>query len=438
MEATFGRRLTRRVGILVVGLLVVMLAACTDAGEADRSGASTPTANASASPTPAPASTSTAAPAPRPAATGTPAPLAVPGSFGQTGPLATSRSLHTATLLDDGRVLIAAGANLDLGVLDSAELYDPGATTVATQGPFDPEPPRLLTGAFVPTGALLEARQTYAATRLADGRVLVTGGVAADGAFLDSAELYDPATGAFSAAGRMTTARLAHGSTLLADGRVLIVGGFGNPHLASTEIYDPEAGTFTPAGPLQIGRNFPSIVPLEDGRVLVHGAAFDQRAAPEFYDPASGRFTLLPTPPGFRWPGQATGLLDGTVLLTGDCCAEDGFTALGSAAILDPATGSVEAIEPVREGRFGHATVLLPDGRVLLAGGWEAASESADDLASAELFDPVTRRFELVAPMSDGRRWHTATLLPDGRVLVVGVTHAPYVRAAEVFLVPPR
>lgn len=410
-----------------IAVAAVVLAAACFGGEGDGTVPSpTPSVRVSPSLTPTPTATQT----PLPAATGTPAPASKPGTFGQTGPLRASRHLHTATLLEDGRVLIAGGASIYLGVLDSSELYGPSGTIVATQGPSDPDPPRLLTGAFEETGSLLEARQTHAATRLADGRVLVTGGVA-PGLHLDSAEIYDPATGAFSSAGAMTTTRLAHGSTLLDDGRVLIVGGFGSPSLTSTEIYDPETGSFAASGKTHIGREFPSLVHLGGGRVLVHGGA---GLAPEIYDPSSGSFTLVDTPPGFRWPSQATGLLDGTVLLTGDCCAEDGVTTLGTAAILDPVTGEVETIEAMHDGRAGHTTVRLADGRVLLAGGLKDAGHGfGERLGSAEVYHPATRSFELVAPMSDGRQWHTLTLLPDGRVLVVGSTGEPYVRAAEVF-----
>lgn len=429
----------RRLAVLALIGGLALVAGCFDGDDDDGMPPSaattvTETPASASSPTSTPAGTQTATPE----ATGTPALAPEPGTFGQTGPPVTARSLHTATLLEDGRVLIAGGANLDLGVLDSTELYDPEATTVATQGPYDDEPPRTLTGAFEETGLLSQARQTHAATRLADGRVLITGGVAPGGAHLDSAEIFDPATGEFTSAGEMSVGRLAHGSILLDDGRVLIVGGFGNPYLASTEIYDQAAGTFSPSGEMRFGRQFPSLVRLADGRVLVHGGAFEERVAPEVYDPATGTFTLLETPPGFEWPSQATGLLDGTVLLTGLCCGEDGVSALDTAAILDPVSGEVEEIDPMHEGRFGHATVLLADGRVLLAGGWAAAQEGAEALASAEVYDPATRSFELVAPMSDGRNWHTATLVPDGRVLTLGEPGHPYERAVEVFIAPPR
>ena len=426
---------------LLLSLPLIALAACS-AG--DGSPTSTPlAAGATQSPS------ATTAPAAAPAATKTPSTSPAPrpaliDAFTATGLLATPRFLHTATLLEGGRVLVAGGSNITEGLLASAKIYEPDRTVETTLD--DPLRPALLQGAFVPTGSLNEGRQTHAATRLADGRVLVTGGVGIltsggtnEAIRLASAEIYDPRTGTFEPAGSMTEPRLAHASTLLPDGRVLIVGGFGYPSLATAELYDPATDAFTRTGSMRRGVQFPSIVPLPDGRVLVYGGVLPD-ISPEIYDPATGTFSALAIPglvDDFDWPAQAIGLEDGRTLLTGGCCGDDGISNLPSAAILDVAASTIEPLSPMSEGRVAHQSVLLLDGRVLITGGVDSAQEGAERLRSAELFDPATGSFTAVGPMSDGRHWHSLSLLSDGRVLVLGSSALPYQRAAELFVPRP-
>ncbi|HQR30758.1 MAG TPA: hypothetical protein PLL32_10135, partial [Anaeromyxobacteraceae bacterium] len=121
------------------------------------------------------------------------------GTFGQTGQTITYRQLHTATLLPNGKVLLAGGGSA------SAELYDP------------------TTGAFTATGSMGLARGAHTATLLPSGRVLVAGGDSLSA--LPTAEVYDPATGQFTPTGAMTERRASHAATLLPDGAVLLTGG---------------------------------------------------------------------------------------------------------------------------------------------------------------------------------------------------------------------
>jgi hypothetical protein len=173
-------------------------------------------------------------------------------TFAATGALPAGRSRHTATLLADGRVLLAAGISVGPSIA-SAETFDPG------------------TGSFAPTGNMAAARFFHTATRLNDGRVLVVGGE--NGPSLSSAELYDPATGTFSATGSMSVGRARHLAVLLADGRVLIAGGRATDGsvFASVEIYDPGTGTFSIATPMTSARFWATAVRLADGRVLIAG-----------------------------------------------------------------------------------------------------------------------------------------------------------------------
>jgi hypothetical protein len=203
------------------------------------------------------------------------------GKFTVTGSMTDARWGHTATLLNDGRVLVVGGADMSDGFnnLKSAELYDPA------------------TGKFTVTGSMAVGRANHTATLLKDGRVLIAGGTNSIG--LDSAEIYDPATGTFTTTGSMTTARQDHAATLLLDGRVLIAGGTANGAvgpfglLASAEIYDPSTDRFRTTGSMTTQRQGPTATLLPDGTAMVIGG-LDQSStlvkSAEAYDPVLGRF----------------------------------------------------------------------------------------------------------------------------------------------------
>jgi hypothetical protein len=168
------------------------------------------------------------------------------------------RILHTATLLRDGRVLVAGGNNVS-----SAELYDP------------------TTGTFGPTGSMTETRGSHIATLLQDGHVLVAGGGSFSGMGDNSAEMYDPETGIFTPTGSMINQCMSGISEatvtapLLADGRVLVPDGIFDvlrgTAIGSAELYDPMTRTFSQAGPMNLFRNSFTETLLADGRVLFAG-----------------------------------------------------------------------------------------------------------------------------------------------------------------------
>lgn len=328
--------------------------------------------------------------------------------------MTVARVEHTATLLEDGRVLIAGGSagNPD-NPLRSAELYDPA------------------TGTFSPVGSMTVARSGHTATLLRDGRVLVVGGFSSNmgGPQLASAELYDPATCRLSPTGSLTTARDGHTAIALVDGRVLVAGGencggYGSEVISceildSAELYDPATGRFSPAG--SIGESGGTATLLNDGRVLVVGGG-DGTA--ELYDPATGTYLLTGSPVG-DGTGTAVRLQDGRVLLAGGSVGRPSESHPILAEVYEPATGTFRLTGSMTTPRIGQSVTLLPDGRVLVAGGGDACCLEVGlghgaGLGSAELYDPATGQFVRISPMNVGRWHHTATLLHDGRVLIAG------------------
>jgi len=286
--------------------------------------------------------------------------------------MTAARRMHTATLLADGRVLIAGGWGLS-----SAEIYIPATET------------------FEATGAMIEDQAGHAATLLPNGKVLIAGGERSAPPWPTAArpELYDPVTGAFSLAGTYAGSGTFYGgpvwptANLLRDGRVLIVSE--NP----PELYDPAAENFSFTGTM-----------IENVYCC-----------------------------GVEWHA-GTLLRDGTVLITGgnDDNTCGGFS---NAEIYDPSSGTFTVLGPMTVARDIHSATLLPDGTLLLAGGGDGWC-GGSTLDSAELYHPSTRSFVAAGRMTQSRTLHTAILLNDGTVLIAGgSSYWPYktTRTAELY-----
>ncbi len=225
------------------------------------------------------------------------------GTWGTNNAMTTSRYGHTATLLGNGKVLVAGGQAHDASGytgLASVELYDPNL------------------GVWTLTGTMPNVHQFHSATLLTNGWVLVAGGEDTNSSAIADADLYNPASGLWTKTGSMTTKRSNQTATLLPNGKVLVAGGSDgnfNPQ-ASAELYDPALGTWTATGSLTTGRAGADAMLLTNGLVLVTGG-YGGLATAELYDPASGLWTPAATMHNQRQQFPAVLLPNGQVLVAG-------------------------------------------------------------------------------------------------------------------------
>lgn len=337
--------------------------------------------------------------------------------------MATPRSNHAAILLGNGNVMVCGGSkdNRIGGVLSSAELYGSAL-------------------GFRPTGSMTTPRAGHSATLLRNGRVLIVGGISEVGprTQLAGAELYDPASGTFSPTGSMATPRAGHTATLLPDGRVLVAGGSPNGvvTIASAEIYDPASGAFSYVGEMTVPREAHSATLLRSGKVLIAGGG--RRGRPgiyiaydvaEIFDPETNGFSFAGTMISDRAGHTATLLNDGDVLLAGGRGSRvtgvrggniRGLSGLKVAEIYNVELHKFRPVGDMHAYRFLQTATLLGNGQVLMAGGWNVTGPVPGGMKNAELYDPRTQRFYPAGDMQTPRVTHTATLLPDGEVLMVG------------------
>ena len=327
-------------------------------------------------------------------------------SWSFTGSMHNARLYPTATLLQNGQVLVVGGYHRGL-IVGVAELYNPA------------------TGTFATTGSLNILRYAHTATLLPNGTVLIAGGQNTSGA-IATTEVYDPATGKFTESASESCA--CNGvPTLLPTGKVLFSGGFnGTAAVGTAELYDPSTGTFSPTGNLKVARAGPSSTLLTTGRVLIAGGVFftgtppfslvaNYLASAELYDPSSGTFTSTGSMHTERSGQSATVLGNGTVLIAAGQNAETTTGQVGSAEIYNPATGKFSVTGSLNTPRYLHTAHLLPSGEVLIVAGNFHGS-----IASTELYNPSSGTFSNGPSLNTPRQGHRSALLTNGQVLALG------------------
>lgn len=326
--------------------------------------------------------------------------MPVPNSWNTRALMSSPRSSHTATLLNDGRVLVAGGFDGNQ-VLASAEVFDTN------------------TNRWTTVGSLPGTRFGHSATLLANGRVLVAGGD--NGATVNTAALFDPATNQWTGTGSMTTPRVFHSAARLLDGRVIVVGGNVNAGFtAGVEIYDPATGNWTPASPLQAAArsNFAMAVMPTTGRVVA--ASGDTQSggtvSAEYYNVTSNQWTF----------GAATNMAAvhayarDAVVVSGTRMfvfgGSNGSNNIGTVEVYSTATNQWTSFPSVLP-RSDMTAVLIDSNRALVVGG---ANPRPASVATAQLVTFSPPSVVSVPSMAAPRYFHTATRLNDGTVLVTG------------------
>ncbi len=327
--------------------------------------------------------------------------------------MSVPRMMHTATLLEDGNVLIVGGSRAPDEFLADVELYYPASRTL------------------VPAPPLHTPRHEHTASLLHDGRVLVVGGYNLPQQWLSDAEVYDPAKDMWTVIPPLYTHGVNHTATVMDDGRVLVVGGCIGSGICTNraEIFDPQTNAWTVAAPLAVDRASHTAQLLQDGRVLIIGGASVSGTPGDgdalLYDPLTNSWNATGLMLRPRHSAQSARLLDGRVLVAGGVGLGDPTNQdmVLEAEIYDPATNAWSLAASICQERYGHAMFTLSNGKVLIVGGAHRPETTGTLFSYAnaiELYDPATDTWQGIGKLTRPRNWAAAVLLPDGRIWLTG------------------
>ena len=336
------------------------------------------------------------------------------------GNMSTARVSQTATLLNDGTVLVAGGwVNATVTDTASAEIYNP------------------TTNSWTVVGSMANSRYNHTATLLPNGEVLVTGGDATG----TSAELYNPTTQTWTVTGSMNASRYGHTASLLSNGMVLVAGGcctsgtvpgYSEPvseALTSSELWNPATGEWTLTGSMVNMHAFHAANVLSTGNVLVEGGTSLQLppgpevvSASEVYNPSTATWTAVGNLNTARYYAASSLFTGDQVLVAGGngggCCS-----GLSSAELYAPASESWQVTASMSVGAYSLASALLSSTEALVSGGYSCCSTPQSTSNTALTYNLATQIWSITASMSQERYGHTLTALSDGTVLAAGGTY---------------
>lgn len=321
------------------------------------------------------------------------------GKITEIGKLSEARAAHTATRLNDGKILIAGGMERNGVFFDDADIFDPKTNNFAQA-----------------KNKMSVKRVSHTATLLLDGKVLIVGGWS-NRLPESSAEIYDPKTEKFTRIGDTNRRRSGHSATLLDNGKVLIAGGFdGQERLSEAEVFDPQNNSFTLIGKMRNVRSVHAATKLADGRILLTGGEVNRGqilSSAEIFDPKTNSFSSTKAMNVVRYKHDSILLKDNRVLVFGGSDNRDWNGKYKSAEIFDAATNEFTPAGEMNFARFKveGTAVLLKDGKVFIGGGGEGA----------EVFNPLTNTFiKTTGEFGTPLHYATVTLLDDERALIVG------------------